>query len=211
MIRLFNLSRYFLVASLFLTFLMGNTEKSVAQVPNGPTVLNQLTQTRVPVSAANINLKFKLVAWDALTKQAISADTKQIDFALIITNDSPYTFGSVNIGQALYINVTNLPGPNKSDSLLYKGTGLGSIYFGPGPFSSTYIYIPRAENLILKNVSTKSGIVMNVGLTVNLILEDGNTISLNTYADDVVYMPSNSDLIPVILNSIEDRHPFPKH
>jgi hypothetical protein len=202
MIQILKLN-YVAITGLCLTFLMGALQLP-AQAAGTITVFNELTNTNVSSSNANLNFKFKVVVWDAVTKKPITSDTTQIDYGLIIANDSPYSFKKTEIVSS-HVVLSNV-GANIQDELLGAGT---PISFGLPVYSSNFVALPHTTPLVFKNVNTKSGIIMRMDFSFKITDQAGNILVLFPIAGDMVYMPSNADLIPAIFNKVVGTTPTP--
>lgn len=167
---------------------------------------NSLAQVASPTTPA---FKFKLEAFDAQTNGAITSATTQINFALLVTNETTNTYTNTKITTSTNgvenISVLNYPPVAKVDEIsgpFYNG-GPIVIY----PFSTRVFYFQNKsytpyQPLVLKNTSTMASIVATANFAIQYLDPSNNqTYTIQSYVDDFIYNPSNTDLIPSVVNN----------
>jgi len=155
--------------------------------------------------------KFKLVAFDGQGKGVITQATTSILFAIQVINETSNIYsGSMILPSSLVvynypttIGVGGTPGGTLTpveDSYTAPFWGNHTPYDQRQiqPFSSEYFYIllPNIP-LALNKVSTNSAIIAAVSF--KYITSSGYNVS--TSLQDVIYTPSNTDLIPIVVNN----------
>ena len=117
------------------------------------------------------NFNFKLYAVDQATGKAITSTTKSINVGVIFTNDTPNSYPNIFFTPLVYRiynqNQNGIWSSNVDTFLNPYGVNIEPQQRIPA-FASCAIGLPSGQTeLVLKNTSTKKGLVVSVTLNVN--------------------------------------------
>jgi hypothetical protein len=142
---------------------------------------------------------------DALTNGAVTSETTQVQFGVLVTNDSSNAYNLITVMPSS-ISVTNFPANALTDSATatFANNGWSTV---PAFSSHLYYLLNPPSVLTFKHVSNKYAIKATVVLTTKLYTNISSTPTTtynNMVVEDIIYTPSNNDLIPTILNTLNN-------
>ena len=174
---------FFLSGLIFLSFLSNSMAVSLTSAGN--VSIGTSSPSTIPD-----NFKFKIIALDALTHGAVTNNTNQISFGVILNNDTANSYPQVNVS----INNIQLQNSNGSSDSFTGNSANVLTFYGAAPFSSLVkTAIPSPLTVVsLKNVNTKSAIVANFSLSITSFSFTGVPAYYSTSVQDIIYVPSTS-------------------
>jgi len=157
----------------------------------------------IGTSSPTDSLSFGLVALDYQTKGKVTQDTHQIQFGLTVQNKSSNIYSLIKVTPTS-LTVANFP--EYSPQVTALGPFATNTWSNAFPFSQhifnllpppTVATLNPVSNPPITPVSTSNPIVATMDVNVQLFSSMGNTI-YNTEIQEIIYKPSNDDLIPQI-------------
>jgi len=151
------------------------------------------------LAVPSYDFDYKLVAIDALTKGAISLDTKKIELGVLINNKSinvppgsgvtfQFDEGYLKTARGLHLQAI------ETNNILSISSSLASMgkQFIYADISPTTLTKRLPQDVILANVTITATVASGL---------DGSKIVMRKSTEDIVYTFSNDELIPVILRN----------
>jgi len=148
------------------------------------------------LAAVPDNFKFDLLVYDVQTYGAITSATTQVGVQLLITNNTSNTYNSVSYSIPS-LDVTDLKS-STADKLNVNFTIANDRLT---PFFTKYVSITNTSSyLIFQNILPQNGaIIMEVPVTMSFTSPtNSTTVTYNLLVRQVIYMPSNADIIPMM-------------
>jgi hypothetical protein len=148
-------------------------------------------------SAGQLNLKYKIVAYDASTLRGITASTKSIGLELIVKNDSPYQIDTLTVAPAQFygnpvLSIQNIPqGSIGRDDVANISAWTAGIIT---PFGTMRVPFGSGRSYPFSKVTTKNGIEVNISFNVtvkNNTTQPTFNYTFTTAEDELVYLPNN--------------------